>query len=166
MSTAELETTKAIIISLQKQKISRFVIAEFVLEYWLRRLSYMTEVYIGFCDRYADAISAYVYYQTMASNDFLAIQREMSVGGVNLDQLLLNHSLSTEKELSTGDIADKMYYVEFPPIALEIKKIKWFIIYKLLNGLTDRRRGWKKLVEAMKGHNRDKILRVKRANKF
>jgi hypothetical protein len=166
MSTAELETTKAIIISLQKQKINRFVIAEFVLEFWLNQLSVLADEYLKFCKIYAESVTAFNNCQVMIQNDLLAIQAARNAGGVNMDRLLSNLSSSLKEESWAKEFVDKLYHVDLPPITLKIKKVRWFIIYKLLNGLADRNRGWKKLEMVMKGHNKDIILRVKRADRF
>jgi hypothetical protein len=166
MSTAELETTKAIIISLQRQKISPFVIEEFVSDFWFNHLSVLADEYLKICKLCDESITAFNNCQAIIRNDLLAIRAARNAGGVGVDLLLSNLSCSLSEESLAKGLIYKLHTVDLLPITLKIKKVRWFIIYKLLNGLADRNSGWKKLEMAMKGHNKDLILRVKRADRF
>ncbi len=166
MSTAEIETTKAIIISLQKQKINLFVIEEFVWEFWLKHLSVLADEYLKICKLCDESVTAFHNCQVIIRNDLLTIQAARNAGGVNMDRLLSNLSCSLREESWAKEYIYKLHTVDLLPITLKIKKVRWFIIYKLLNGLIDRKRGWEKLEMVMKGHNKDIILRVKRADRF
>jgi len=166
MSSAELNTSKVLVLSLQRQKMHSLIITETVFNFWLNRLSVVVDVYLDFCKKYSDYMLMYGRCKAMTQNDLMAIQTAANVAGVNREQLLLNWSCSLEEELLTGIDINKMYYIELPPIALEVKKIRWFIIYKVMNSLRDRKIGWERFEKAMKGHNKVTLLRVRRGDRF
>ena len=166
MSNEELDVTKFLIKRFRRQSVHPALIMDFVLDFWVLRMSIIIDIFHGVCVRYDDALKAYKTCQRFVSLDLAAIIAARNANVVNMEYLETNFSCSIEESMAMYDFVTNLYNVEFQPLVLEIKRIRWFIIYKLLNNHSCRKQGWEKLENAMKGRNKELIFRVKRTDRF